>query len=153
MAKTVFTPPIQEMHGAYTKDGTIFRRKTFRDSNGNIKGVGVKEAYTIMNPRNWKKKPATGKELEHQLHFRQASAETKRILLAANPEAYAAAHDGALPTPEDLATLRYWENRFNAQLKKGEPEAPIDPETNKHKIYIRFDAFIRTCLLRQLKQN
>ena len=96
-----------------------------------------------MNPRDWKKKPATGKELEHQLQFRQASAETKRILLAAKPD--------ATPTEEELETLRYWENRFNAQLKKGEPEAPIDPETKKHKIYIRFDAFIRTCLLRQLK--
>jgi len=143
MAKTVFNDPIHEMHGAYTKEGTILRRKTFRDSNGRVKGHGVNESYKIMNPRDWKKKPATGKELEHQLHFRQASAETKRILLAAKPD--------ASPTEEELATLRYWENRFNAQLKKGEPEAPIDQETKKHKIYIRFDAFIRTCLLRQLK--
>ena len=119
------------------------QRKALRDSKGNIKGVGVKEAYTIVNPRDWTKNPATGKELEHQLLFRQASAETKRILLAAQPD--------ATPTAEELATLRYWESRFNAQMKKGEPEAPIDPETKKHKIYIRLDAFIRTCLLRQLK--
>ena len=160
MASTVFNDHVREMHGAYTKDGTIHRRKTFRDSNGKVKGQGVNESYKIMNPRDWKKKPAKGKELEHQLHFQQACAETKRILLAAKPDAYAAAHaadhpDGApaTPTAEELATLRYWQERFNAQLKKGEPEAPIDPNTRKHKIYLRFDAFIRTCLLRQLKQN
>ena len=145
MASTVFNDHVREMHGAYTKDGTIHRRKTFRDSNGKVKGQGVNESYKIMNPRNWKKKPAKGKELEHQLHFQQACAETKRILLAAKP--------GATPTAEDLAMLRYWKDRFNAQLKKGEPEAPIDPNTHKHKIYLRLDAFIRTCLLRQLKQN
>ena len=153
MSKTIFNDHVREMHGAYTKDGTIHRRKTFRDSNGKVKGQGVNESYKIMNPRDWKKKPAKGKELEHQLHFQQACAETKRILLAAKPEAYAAAHNGSLPSEEDLATLRYWQDRFNAQLKKGEPEAPIDPNTHKHKIYLRLDAFIRTCLLRQLKQN
>ena len=145
MASTVFNDHVREMHGAYTKDGTIHRRKTFRDSNGKVKGQGVNESYKIMNPRDWKKKPAKGKELEHQLHFQEACAETKRILLAAKPD--------ATPTEEELATLRYWQARFNAQLKKGEPEAPIDPTTHKHKIYLRLDAFIRTCLLRQLKQN
>ena len=156
MAKTVYNDHVREMHGAYTKDGTIHRRKTFRDSNGKVKGLGVNESYKIMNPRDWKKKPATGKELEHQLHFQQACAETKRILLAAKLEAYAAAHPDtspAAPTAEDLATLRYWQDRFNAQLKKGEPEAPIDPNTHKRKIYLRLDAFIRTCLLREMKQN
>ena len=145
MAQTVFNDHVREMHGAYTKDGTIHRRKTFRDSNGKVKGQGVNESYKIMNPRDWKKKPAKGKELEHQLHFQQACAETKRILLAAKPD--------ATPTEDELANLRYWQDRFNAQLKKGEPEAPIDPNTHKHKIYLRLDAFIRTCLLRQLKQN
>ena len=145
MASTVFNDHVREMHGAYTKDGTIHRRKTFRDSNGKVKGQGVNESYKIMNPRDWKKKPAKGKELEHQLHFQQACAETKRILLAAKPD--------ATPTEDELANLRYWQDRFNAQLKKGEPEAPIDPNTHKHKIYLRLDAFIRTCLLREMKQN
>ena len=162
MAKTVYNDHVREMHGAYTKDGTIHRRKTFRDSDGRIKGMGVNESYKIMNPRDWKKKPATGKELEHQLRFKQACAETKRILLAAKPEAYAAAYAAshpdatpdtapAAPSPEDLATLRYWQDRFSAQLKKAEPEAPIDPATHKRKIYLRLDAFIRTCLMREMQ--
>lgn len=149
MARTVYIAPVRELHGAYTKGGTITRRKTYRDAQGRIKGMSEPESYTICNPRDWKKNPATGKELEHQLLFKQASAETKRILLPSKPEAYAKEHNGATPTPEELATLRYWQERFYAQLDKGETEAPIDPKTQKQKIYIRLDAFIRTCLLRQ----
>ena len=37
--------------------------------------------------------------------------------------------------------------------KKPEPEAPVDPATHKRKIYFRLDAFIRTCLLREKKQQ
>ena len=137
MAKTIYIAPFREMHGAYTKGGTITRRKTYRDAQGRIKGMSEPESYAICNPRDWKKKPAKGKELEHQLLFKQACAETKRIL---HPS-----------TPEELATLHAWQERYYAQLDKGEPEAPIDPKTRKHKIYHRLDAFIRTCLLRQLQ--
>jgi len=137
MATAVYDYPFVELHGAVTKDGTIYRRKTYRDSNGRVIGKGTKESYKIANPRNWKKKPAEGKELEHQLMFKQVCADTKRILSAT--------------TPEELATLQYWKDRFDAQLSKGEAEAPIDPKTKKRKIYLRLDAFIRTCLLRQLK--
>ena len=56
-----------------------------------------------------------------------------------------------ISTPEDLATLQYWQDRFKAQLKKPEPDAPIDPDTGRHKTYFRLDAFIRTCLLREMK--
>ena len=153
MARTVFEDPVRELHGAYTKGGSISRRKTYRDSKGRIKGMSEPETYKIEHPRDWKKKPATGKELEHQLRFKQACAETHRILLAAKPEAYAAAHNGALPSEEELATLQYWQSRFEAQLDKPEPEAPLDPKTGKRKIYLRLDAFIRTCLLRETEQQ
>ena len=151
--KTVFEDPVRELHGAFTKGGTINRRKTYRDSKGRIKGMSDPESYKIMNPRDWKKNPAKGKELEHQLRFKQACAETYRILLPSKPQTYAAAHNGASPTPEELATLQYWQSRFDAQLDKPEPDAPIDPKTGKRKQYFRLDAFIRTCLLRQLKQS
>ncbi|MBR6117104.1 MAG: hypothetical protein IKP93_06470 [Paludibacteraceae bacterium] len=59
-------------------------------------------------------------------------------------------HPGYTPTPEDLATLQYWQDRYKAQLQKPEPEAPINPDTGRHKTYYRFDAFIRTCLLREM---
>ena len=158
MARTVFEHPIRELRGAFTKGGAITRRKTYRDSKGHVKGMSEHETYKIEHPRDWKKKPAKGKELEHQLRFKQACAETHRILLPSKPLAYAAAHaadhpDGttATPTPEELATLQYWQNRFEAQLDKPEPDAPIDPKTGKRKQYLRLDAFIRTCLLRQME--
>ena len=44
-----------------------------------------------------------------------------------------------------------WQSRFEAQLDKPEPDAPIDPKTGKRKQYFRLDAFIRTCLLREMK--
>ena len=153
MARTVFEHPVRELHGAYTKGGAISRRKTYRDSQGRVKGMSEPETYKIEHPRDWKKKPATGRELEHQLRFKQACAETYRILLPSKPQAYAAAHNGAAPTPDELATLQMWKNRFDAQLDKPEPDAPIDPKTGKRKQYFRLDAFIRTCLLRQMEEH
>lgn len=158
MAEVIYQDPVQEIRGTLTKDGTIHRRKYYRDANGKIIGASKPEAYQILYPRNWKKNPAKGKELEHQLRFKAACAETKRILMAAkylkaqatqstNP----ALPSDYMPTPEDLATLQYWQDRFKAQLQKPEPEAPTDPDTGRHKTYFRFDAFIRTCLLREME--
>ena len=147
MAKVIYQDPVQEIRGTLTKDGTIHRRKYYRDANGKIVGASKHEAYQILHPRDWKKKPATGMELENQLRFKTASAEVKRILMIAKPEKY----PDFTPTLEDLTTLKYWQKRFKAQLKRPENAAPIDPETGRHKTYIRFDAFIRTCLLREME--
>ena len=157
MAEVIYQDPVQEIRGTLTKDGTIHRRKYYRDANGKIIGASKPEAYQILYPRNWKKNPAKGKELEHQLSFKAACAETMRILMPAKYLKAQATHkpNPALPsdytpTPEELATLQYWQDRSNAQLQKPEPEAPIDPDTGRHKTYFRFDAFIRTCLLREM---
>ena len=158
MAKAQLSHPFDEIHGALGKNEKIInRRKKFRDDKGRVIAEGSQEAYVVKHPRNWKKNPAKGKELEHQLRFKAACAETKRILMAAkylkaqatqstNP----ALPSDYTPTLEDLATLQYWQDRFKAQLQKPEPEAPIDPDTGRHKTYFRFDAFIRTCLLREM---
>ena len=44
MARTEFIAPMRELHGAFTNDGTIFRRKIYRDDNGRIKGMSKPEA-------------------------------------------------------------------------------------------------------------
>ena len=36
-------------------------------------------------------------------------------------------------------------------LSRDEPDNTIDPDTGRHKTYFRFDAFIRTCLLREME--
>ena len=70
MAEVIYQDPVQEIRGTLTKDGTIHRRKYYRDANGKIIGASKPEAYQILYPRNWKKNPAKGKELEHQLRFK-----------------------------------------------------------------------------------
>ena len=146
MAEVIYQDPVHEVRGTLSKDGTIHRRKYYRNENGKIIGASKPEAYQILYPRDWKRNPAKGKELEHQLRFKSACAETKRILMAAKPEKY----PGYTPSSDDLAMLQYWQDRFKAQLQKPEPEAPINPDTGRHKTYYRFDAFIRTCLLREM---
>jgi hypothetical protein len=154
--------PVRDIRGTFRKGGIINRRKAYRDEKGRIVNESAPEAYAVHNARDWKRNPATDKELECQNRFKAASAETKRILLAAKPEAYAAAYAAAhpdvapdavpaTPSEEDLATLRYWQTRFRKQLRRAEPDAPIDPNTGKRKRYSRLDAFIRTCLLREME--
>jgi len=151
MAKVNYLDPVRDIRGTFQKGGIINRRKQYRDAKGRIINEAAPEAYVVSNPRDWKKNPATAKELDCQNRFRTASAETMRILLPLKPEAYAAAHDGALPSEEELATLEMWQNRFARQLRRAEPGAPIDPETGKRKRYSRLDAFIRTCLMREMQ--
>ena len=45
MARTEFIAPVRELHGAFTNDGTIFRRKVYRNDNGRIKGMSKPEIY------------------------------------------------------------------------------------------------------------
>ncbi len=45
MARTKFIAPVCELHGAFTNDGTIFRRKIYRDDNGRINGMSKPEIY------------------------------------------------------------------------------------------------------------
>ena len=162
MATVTYHDPVRDIRGTFQKGGIINRRKQYRDDKGRIVNESLPEAYVICHPRDWKRSPATGKELECQNRFKAASAETKRILLAAKPDAYAAAYAAAhpdvapdavptMPSEEDLATLRYWQTRFQKQLRRAEPDAPIDPNTGKRKRYSRLDAFIRTCLMRQMQ--
>ena len=162
MATVHYQDPVRDIRGTFRKGGIINRRKAYRDEKGRIVNESAPEAYSVRHPRDWERNPATGKELECQNRFKAASAETKRILLAANPDAYAAAYAAAhphiapdalpaKPSDEDLDTLHYWQNRFRKQLRRAEPDAPIDPATGKRKRYSRLDAFIRTCLMRQMQ--
>ena len=162
MAQVNYLDPVREIRGTFQRGGIINRRKQYRDDKGRIVNESAPEAYALRHPRDWKKNPATGRELECQNRFKVASAEAVRILLAAKPEAYAAAYAAAhpdaapdavpaTPSAEDIATLRYWQERFKKQLRHAEPDAPVDPHTGKRKRYSRLDAFIRTCLMREMQ--
>ncbi len=130
--KTIF--PVQSVTGSLVPKGTVFRKKIYRDSEGRVVAEGEVESYIIQHPRDIKKTPYTSGELRTHDIFRQASLQTIEILRR----------------PIERAE---WELRWKKQLKHGEPSAPIDKKTGARKIYKRLDAFIRTCLIRELQQN
>ena len=134
MARVKHVFPVQEMAGSLAPKGTVFRKKTYRDSSGRVIAEGETESYIIRHPRNLKSKPYNTNELTTHNNFRAVSLQTVEILRR----------------PVERAQ---WELRWQQQLKHGEACAPIDPRTGARRIYKRLDAFIRACLLRELKQQ
>jgi len=132
MAKIVYTPGIDKTEGALSKGGIITRQKTYRDARGRIIAYGKQEGYYITNPRNFKRHPMQGKELEYHNLWRDICHQAK----------------SELETPEQRAQ---WELRFNAQLPyiKGthpDPQAPVDQSTGKQKRYVQLYAFTRAMI-------
>ena len=132
MAKVTFIAPVAKIEGKLNqKDKTVFRKKVARDDQGRVIAEMKQEVYVVQHPRDWKKKPAKGAEKLKQERWAEASAKTKAIL--DNPE------------------LRsQWEQHWQAQLKKAEADAPIDPRTKRRKIYIKFDCYVRSKVWRGL---
>ena len=136
MAREKLTPGIDEINGA-TSPGHIHRVKRFRDARGRIIGVGVQETFDVMHPRNYSLKPARGEEKANQTYFSQACALMEKAL-------------------NDPKLNDYWQKRFEAQLystrgSKADPYAAYDPKRGTKRRYKRFDAFVRTMIMQELK--
>ena len=132
MANYKTIAPVEGITGKLNKkDKTVFRQKIARDSDGRVICSMQKEVYVVQHPRDWKKKPAKGAEKLKQDRWAEASAKTKQIL----------------DDPEQRAL---WQQRWQAQLKKADLDAPIDPRTGKRKIYIKFDCYVRSKMWRGL---
>ena len=132
MAELFYNPAIEKTEGALSKGGLITRQKIFRDSRGRIIAYGKQEGYYIVNPRNFRRHPMRGKELEYHNLWRDICHQAKTEL--ADPELRA-----------------QWELRFNAQLPytKGtqpDPQAPVDKTTGAKKRYVMLYAFTRAML-------
>ena len=135
MANYKTIAPVEGITGKLNKkDKTVFRQKIARDSDGRVICSMQKEVYVVQHPRDWKKNPAKGAEKLKQDRWAEASAKTKQIL----------------DDPEQRAL---WQGRWQAQLKKAEPDAPIDPRTGKRKIYIKFDCYVRAKVWRGLSEK
>jgi len=137
MAREKLSSGIEELNGA-TSPGHIHRVKRYRDARGRIIGVGVQETYDVLHPRDWKKKPAKGQEKTNQLLFQKASEIMEKAL-------------------NDPKLNAYWQQRFEAQLyvtrgSKPDPFALTLPNGTK-KRYKRFDAFVRTMIMQELKSK
>ena len=130
MANYKTIAPVEGITGKLNKkDKTVFRQKIARDSDGRVICPMQKEVYVVQHPRDWKKKPAEGAEKLKLDRWKEACAKTKQIL----------------DDPEQRAL---WQERWQAQLKKAEPDAPVDRCTGKRKIYIKFDCYIRAKMWR-----
>lgn len=136
MAREKLSNGIDEINGA-TSPGHIHRVKRFRDARGRIIGVGVQETYDILHPRDYNCKPARGEEKANQQFFSQASRIMEKAL-------------------NDPKLYDYWQKRFEAQLpstrgSKADPYATYDSKRGTKKRYKRFDAFVRTMIMQELK--
>lgn len=137
MAEVSYIHPIENVTGRLNKkekSGSIQRKKHFRNSHGQIIGEGIKEAYIVVNPRDYEEKPLTDGEKFNTSTFQQA------ILLAKQER----------ENPERLA---YWIERWEKQLEKGDPQADICKQTGKRKIYRRLDMFIQTMIQGELRRG
>ena len=99
----------------------------------------MQETYEVKHPRNYKRKPARGEEKANQDLFKKASAIMEKLL--SDPKQY-----------------EYWQQRFEAQLyatrgSKADPYATYDPKRGTKRRYVRFDAFVRTMIMQELKQK
>ena len=132
MANYKTIAPVEGITGKLNKkDKTVFRQKIARDSDGRVICPMQKEVYVVQHPRDWKKKPAESAEKLKLDRWKEACAKTKQIL----------------DDPEQRAL---WQGRWQAQLKKAEPDAPVDRRTGKRKIYIKFDCYVRAKVWREL---
>ena len=140
MAKIKHNPHIEEMIGAHSKNGTVERRKVFRDYDGNVTKIGRLEAY-IPQPRNYVANPPIAGELANMKSFGNASHLAQEFINALKNKT-------PLP-PEKQALLDGYKARFYAQLK-GKPDriAPKD-KNGKFTIYARIDNFIRAVLRKE----
>ena len=135
MAEYKTIAPVDYVTGKLNKkDKTVFRQKFAHDSNGAVIRPMKKEVYVIQHPRDWKKKPAGGAEKLKLDRWSEACAKTKQIL-------------------DDLEHRALWQQRWQAQLKKAEPDAPVDRRTGKRKIYIKFDCYVRAKVWRELSEK
>ena len=132
MANYKTIAPVEGITGKLNKkDKTVFRQKVARDDQGRVIAEMKQEVYVVQYPRDWKKKPAEGAEKLKLDRWKEACAKTKQIL----------------DDPEHRAL---WQQRWQAQLKKAEPDAPVDRRTSKRKIYIKFDCYVRAKVWREL---
>ena len=165
MAKIELHAAFKNISGKLNKrDNTVFRQKKYRSESGKVIGFGAKEAYEVLNPRDYKKNPPKEAELKSITSFGDASRMTSLILQSGRytDEELAAMPDELRAQTEELRRqLAHFKARFNAQLKKPDPQAPVldknDPQYNpnsskvQRRQYKSFNAFIRAMIKQSLQ--
>lgn len=153
MSQATFQPPFDKLIGMYGKK-TVLRQKIYRHEDGSIIAEGVKEAYPLENPRDYKHKPPKGQELANINLFGDVSHQTAQII---NSVLYTQEQLNALPEGQRLIIMQRREQladfkaRFIAQTQTPDSEAPIDKSSvamnlPKRKKYKTLRTFIQAIL-------
>ena len=141
MAKIKYTPGIDQVTGAFSRNGIVQRQKHFFAPNGDMTRTGRIEAFIVKAPRDFNLKPAKGAELAHQTTFGEASRQANILLKAIK-------NDTA--TPEQEALYKEYAERFQQQMDGlPDPMAPKDAN-GEGKKYAVFNCFVRAIIYNSL---
>jgi hypothetical protein len=146
---------IESAHGKPNKRSKmVMRQKEFRAPSGKVMFKGKQEAFE-REPRDFDKTPPQGAELANMRSFGDVSLASSAIIRAGkmNEEELA-----ALPEEERTRTMELREmlsefhQRFYAQLKTADPEAPFEKKLRpgasklRRRQYMKIDTFIQAIL-------
>ena len=165
MAKIELHAAFKNVRGKFNKrENTILRQKKYRAENGKILNYGAQEAFEVLNPRDYKKNPPKGIELQNIRSFADASRQTTLLIQAGKytDEELAAMPDELRAQTEKLRQqLAQFKTRFYAQLKTPDPQAPVLPKTDpqyntnstklQRRRYRTLNTFIRAIILQSLR--
>ena len=153
MTQIKFYAPVKEMNGEFEKgSGIIMRKKKYRAPNGKVLKEGVQESY---------KNPPKGAELANIQLFSESKRLASEIINSgkvSDEELATMTSEERQKTLELRAELENFKNRFYAQFKRPDPEAPYEkkPEPGSMKLrqkqYSKLDNFIQA-IIRQKLEN
>ena len=165
MSKVTFESPVAELHGKYSKDGTIFRQKKYRSETGAVLHTCVQEAYVVDFPRDFKRNPPKGAELANMKRFGEAHRRSLALIKAGKltPDELAALPAEEREAAEQLrAQLAAYKVRFEKQFKgTPDPQAPLLPKSSpdynpnsskpQRRRYYSLASFLRAIISMELK--
>ena len=140
MTQIKFYAPVKEMNGEFEKgSGIIMRKKKYRAPNGKVLKEGVQESYKLVNPRDYEKNPPKGAELANIQLFSESKRLASEIINSGkvpDEELATMTSEERQKTLELRAELENFKNRFYAQFKRPDPEAPYEkkPEPGSMKL-------------------
>ena len=165
MSQAKLESPVAELHGRYSKDGTIFRQKKYRSETGAVLHTCVQEAYVVDFPRDFKKNPPKGAELVNMKRFGEAHRRSLALLKAGKltPDELTALPNEEREAAEQLrAQLAQYRIRFEKQFTGApDPQAPMlsksspdyNPNSTKpqRRRYYSLPTFLRAIISMELK--
>ncbi len=163
MSQIEFIDPVKSMRGKFQKESKIImRKKTYKAPSGKVMKEGVQESYSIIKPRDYTKNPPKGAELANIELFTESKRLTSEILNSVKfteEELASMTPEQRQRTLELRAELENFKNRYYAQFKRPDPEAPYEKKLRPGKMkllqkqYAKFDNFVQAIIREKLKNS